>query len=600
MALEVLEADEAFRLQSSGSVSPESDVDRLLENADTEMYSGDVTLVRIFSIRQESEVDLKGSRHLKESHEAFDSIPLRGLSAVESSGEWGTRNSLGGGLGEDEPPGGVRTAVRASSSEPCVHRTPLVCTSLDSQHSDESEVFADPDFKTPSPVTDFFSNGEFLCVARFSNVQSKDAKIRTALTSRSPHRGDVDIETAGSDVSLRVTSSDSLYSAPDRCFDDSAVVDCSTLNAVNTSGDDDRFYGRFPASFGFREPSPEELFDEALETRSDMASSIGSSVVHPQGAYFDDACFRRDRTPEDEFDLALETNLHRNQPTVLTPDPLLSEFTDTDIYVQSDLSKVVECDSSIGADIRRHQHCVSPVESLGSSRDVVPDEDRSHFGPPMAVANPGHCPISFTVDEDGNTADRCRAYLDPWSTDCPSSPEPSYLAECSTDDCIGESEGDESFTDYETPTGTDSTASKSDFFHRLLSRKEQFDAADWTVKESCVDGEEEENLDNIRICSIEDLLTDSENEKYFGEVEAPSLDERSPVFPRIRAKGPSFDGDGPRRVLPEGDRYEDAPNVALSPPIALVLRADVQFARKSKIPKLPESRSDLSPVRISW
>lgn len=619
MALEVLEADEAFRLQSSGSVSPESDVDRLLENADTEMYSGDVTLVRIFSIRQESESDTKGSVRLKEkrvpstsSHDAScDSILGRNV-MVESEEESGTRNSLGG-PGAEQPPGGgggvVGATVRASSSEPCVNRAPhVVCSSpdfasLDSQHSAESsKVFADRDFKTPSPppVTDFSDSTELLCVARFSNVQSKDAKIRTALTSRSPppHRSDNEAE--DSDMSLHVTS---LYSAPDRCLDDSAAVDrtyCGTLN-VNSSGDDECFYGRFPA-FGFREPSPEELFDEALETRSDLASSIDSSV-HPHGSYFDAVVggVRRDPTPDDDdFDLALETTLHRNQST---PDPLLSGFTDTD-NIQSDLSKAVEYDSSsIGADIRRHGHCVSPLESLGSSRDVVPDENTTTSGRPTAVANADQCSVSLTVDdeEDAKTADRSRAYLDPWSSDCPSSPEPSFLAECSTDDCIGESEGDESFTDYETPTGTDSTASKTDFFHRLLSRKERFDAVGlWKEFPPCVDGDGEDP-DNVRICSIEDLLTDSENERYFGEVEAPSLDGRSSAFPRARDKGPpGFDGVGPRRVLPDGDGHEDAPTVALSPPLALAVRTDIQFAKKSKIPKLPESRSDLSPVRISW
>lgn len=617
MALEVLEADEAFRLESSGSVSPESDVDRLLENADTERYSGDATLLRIFSILQNDDdndddafrATINSVERLAEVEEMTRLHPASEIllsAAQDGSREYGRRDGVVWTTRkEEDPPGKVR-------SEPSIRgfRFSELCRAFDSVDLLSVDLTNESD-----------------SVGSGVPLRSKEARIRTHASR--DRNDDAFGDETDSDVSLHVTSSDSLYSTTEDCFaDDSVLVDLKsrcfgvgTWNTYTTTSSDD-----FSAS-AFRQPSPEDLFDEALETRSDLAASVGSSsggahrVSPPPYAYFDavecsSACGGHPRgpSPEDEFELALET---------------LSDTVDDS---SSSVFFVVASPRSPRSDPRCRQRASDPLPANGViETDLTMENDDLDFrrldgssrrSSCEAVADndddpshPGRCPPSVPADpltalNDlilGRQESKDCSYLDPWSSsmssssaDCPcSSPEPSYLAEYSTDDDDDYRNGGESdsLTDDNdgASSGIEESTTRTSFFRRLLRRKEFREAIDlWG-------GGGTDLLDDIRICSIEDLLTDSENERDFRKVRSaaapPPIDDRSPVFPASHPGGGVGRGqDLWKKVSEECHRAVDVP-VSSSPPIVLGARADVQFARNNKIPKLPESTP---PVRVSW
>lgn len=684
MALEVLEGDEAYRLESSGSISPESDVDRLLENADAERFSGDVTLIRVFSIQRDvegrfgsgsSDADYNGQdAGLPASMENRDVTELEpdfrrfsNMDEVSLTDEL-LQSDVELYIGETESEASVtvdRHTRQAFDSAELV--------SVDLHSNSSSTVGLDDDTSGPkrtsaggpgNPDRTFADSG-LVCGATFSNVKSKGALIRTSLTVNSfppgqrtsplssREREDRGLKTPESeDISLHMTSSDSLYSTDD-CFCDSSFPDATTEPHFAAGG------RPFPApGFSRREPSPEDLFDLALESRSDLGgSSIGSSSFYDAVQCSPSTCIHRDPSPEEAFDLALETlsdvidddsssvfviaprpsavskrpdlrpDLRPDHRPDLRPDlPRPTIVCCRSAYdVENARSKMADMavNSDSCCDLCGRRRCYTRGGTKGfccggrsSSCEAIVDDDqlmRGTIGGSSSVDLLTNC-SDWEASCCGRRPHQTRRLQQEseelcWSSDpCPSSPEHSTLADDSTDDCVGgESEEDSSVTDCD---GIDASSSlRTNFFHRLLRRR-RTDlpvGAGWTKEKTT---EEDRLLDQIQICSIEDLMTDSDLERDSWNLKARGttglelqLNDNSPILSLFRdiqgrmvgrADEPSNQGVDPVASPVVG------PIQPLSPAIAQSMRTDVHFARKSKIPRLPESRTTLSPVRISW
>lgn len=674
MALEVLEGDEAYRLESSGSISPESDVDRLLENADAERFSGDVTLIRVFSIQRDAEggevrsgdVEDRGQEALGltvncgVTEEEPDFRRFSNMDEMSPTDEqWLSDVELY--IGETE--------TESEASAPAARRTQQALDSVDlvsvDLHSNSSSTIGlDEDLSGPTGNGDrCFAECGLVCGATFSNVKSKDARIRTSLTVNPMTPGQrtsplscqepEGLRTPESeDISLHMTSSDSLYSTDD-CFCDSSFPDASAGGRP------------FPApSFSRREPSPEDLFDLALESRSDLGgSSIGSSSFYDAVQCSPSTCIHRDPSPEEAFDLALEslsdvidddsssvfviaprTSIVSKRPGLqpdlrpdlrpgLRPDPRPDQFRPTVVRcrtaydVENARSKMADEAMNSGSPcaLCGRRRCYARGETKGfccngrsSSCEAIVDEDQV-----MRGTIGGSSSIDLLTDSSDWEA-RCCCCRRPkqemeepnWSSDpCPSSPEPSILADYSTDDCVGgeteeeEEEEDSSVTDCD---GIDPSSSlRTDFFLRLLRRR-RTDLSGTSGRTKDRTREEDRLLDEVQICSIEDLMTDSDFEGKSWNLKARGttgglelqLKDGAPMLSLFRDIQGRIDGraDEPsdQEVCPVAAPVVVGPIQPLSPPIAQSVRTDVQYARKSKIPKLPESRTTMSPVRVSW